>query len=191
MSLLPPADTSALATLVQAQGVLTLALLRLLLELLGPQGGQQQGGGLPGGGSAAGGGGSSGRAAGSSTSPGSSGSNQPLSADAAQWLTGDTQGLNPALANKLAEVGRRLGKKLNIVSGYRTRQEQEALYQKYLNGTGNLAAKPGTSRHETGNAADVQVDGQSLGSNPQARAIALQVGLTFPVPGEPWHVELA
>lgn len=39
-------------------------------------------------------------------------------------------------------------------SSYRTYEEQEELYQDYLNGTGNLAAVPGTSNHGTGIAVD-------------------------------------
>lgn len=42
-----------------------------------------------------------------------------------------------------------------IASAGRTRAEQAALYEAYRNGTGNLAARPGTSRHETGQALDI------------------------------------
>lgn len=114
----------------------------------------------------------------------------PISEEDKQWLTGDVDGLNPRLANALAQVGKQLGKKIDIRSGFRSHQEQEALYQKYLNGTGNLAAKPGSSNHESGNAADVYVDGVPLNSHPQASQAARQVGIHFPVGGEPWHAEL-
>lgn len=40
-------------------------------------------------------------------------------------------------------------------SSYRTYAQQQELYQMYLNGTGNLAAKPGTSNHGWGLAVDV------------------------------------
>jgi hypothetical protein len=40
-------------------------------------------------------------------------------------------------------------------SSYRTYAQQVELYQAYLNGTGNLAAKPGTSNHGWGVAVDV------------------------------------
>lgn len=96
---------------------------------------------------------------------------------------------------KVDKVGKRLGKIILIRSGLRTRAEQEALYAAYLNGTGNLAAKPGTSRHETGDAADVGVkvpndpDGVSLRDYPGGKAAAIAVGLSFPVASEPWHVE--
>jgi hypothetical protein len=64
------------------------------------------------------------------------------------------------------------------------------LYAKYLAGTGNLAAKPGTSNHEHGDAADVNVNGTSLASYKNAKELAAQLGLHFPVGGEPWHVEV-
>lgn len=115
----------------------------------------------------------------------------PLSAEDKKWLTGDTQGMDPKLAGALAQIGQRLGKKLDIRSGFRSRQEQEVLYQKYLNGTGNLAAKPGSSNHESGNAADVYIDGVALNSHPEAQKVAAQLGVTFPVPGEPWHAQVA
>lgn len=110
--------------------------------------------------------------------------------DVGKWVEGDIEGLNQDLLNRLAKVGEKLGKKLNIKSGFRSREEQEVLYQKYLNGTGNLAAKPGSSKHETGNAADVNVGGTSLANVPGAKDIAAELGLGFPVPGEPWHVEI-
>lgn len=106
------------------------------------------------------------------------------------FLTGDVQGLSPDLAARLNEVGRRLGTQVRIESGLRTRAEQERLYQAFLNGTGNLAAVPGTSRHESGRAADVYVGGVALGSHAQGRRIAGELGLGWPVGGEPWHTEL-
>jgi hypothetical protein len=114
----------------------------------------------------------------------------PASVDVSKWVTGDVEGLNPDLLRRLATLGERLGEPLKVSSGHRTRAEQEALYRKYLDGTGNLAAKPGTSNHESGNAADVQVGGVNLASNGRAKDIAHELGLHFPVPGEPWHVEI-
>jgi LAS superfamily LD-carboxypeptidase LdcB len=111
-------------------------------------------------------------------------------ADAAKWVSGDTDGLNQDLLNRLAKIGEELGKEIDVKSGFRSREEQEVLYQKYLNGTGNLAAKPGTSNHESGNAADVNVDGTSLANVPGAKEIAAKHGIGFPVGGEPWHAEI-
>jgi D-alanyl-D-alanine carboxypeptidase len=104
-------------------------------------------------------------------------------------LTGDLTGLNPELRAGLEQVAAKLGTKLNVLSGNRTRAEQEELYQRFLNGTGNLAAPPGTSRHESGRAADVYVNGVALADVPGARKAAATAGLGFPVPGEAWHVE--
>jgi hypothetical protein len=105
-------------------------------------------------------------------------------------LTGDTQGLSRQLLSKLNQVGERLGQKVDIRSGFRSRAEQAELYQRFLNGTGNLAAPPGKSNHESGKAADVYIGGVALGSHPQGRRIAESLGLGWPVGGEPWHTEL-
>ncbi|MCW2962469.1 MAG: penicillin-resistant DD-carboxypeptidase [Thermoleophilia bacterium] len=104
-------------------------------------------------------------------------------------LTGDLDGLDPELRASLEQVAAQLGRSIEVVSGARTRSEQEVLYQKYLDGTGNLAAVPGTSRHESGRAADVYVDGVALADVPGGRAAASALGLGFPVPGEAWHIE--
>lgn len=104
-------------------------------------------------------------------------------------LTGDLTGLDPGLRASLEQVASGMGRTLDVVSGLRTRAEQEHLYQKYLAGTGNLAAVPGTSRHESGMAADVYVDGVALADVPGGREAAARAGLGFPVPGEAWHVE--
>jgi LAS superfamily LD-carboxypeptidase LdcB len=73
----------------------------------------------------------------------------------------------------------------NVVSDYRTREEQARLYQAYLNGTGNLAAPPGQSLHETGNAVDIS--SAFLQANPELRQWLLQAGWQNNVGGEPWH----
>lgn len=104
-------------------------------------------------------------------------------------VTGKDAGLGPSLSAGLEGLAVLIGKPLTVISGNRTRDEQEALYRRFLAGTGNLAAVPGTSRHETGDAADVYIDGVALASYPGARAKAESLGLGFPVPGEPWHVE--
>lgn len=54
----------------------------------------------------------------------------------------------------------------SVTSGIRTRAQQAQLYQNYLHG-GNVAAPPGQSNHETGNAVDV-TDPQGLNRALQA-----------------------
>lgn len=73
----------------------------------------------------------------------------------------------------------------NVVSDYRTRAQQAALYQAYLNGTGNLAAPPGSSMHESGRALDIST--AFLQANPALGQALLAAGWTNDVPGEPWH----
>jgi hypothetical protein len=105
-------------------------------------------------------------------------------------VTGDTAGLNASLMAGLRHVSSKVGKTVNVTSGKRSRAEQERLYAAYLNGSGNLAAKPGTSNHESGNAADAYIGGTPLSSYPGAAAAAAEAGLGFPVGGEPWHTEV-
>ena len=54
------------------------------------------------------------------------------------------------------EHKKRCGNYLEAVDDYRTNSEQQALYDAYLNGTGNLAAVPGSpgSNHQGGLAID-------------------------------------
>jgi len=57
------------------------------------------------------------------------------------------------------------------MSSYRSFQQQQQLYQAYLNGTGNLAAYPGTSNHGLGLAVDF--------ATPQMRSIVDQIGAKY------------
>lgn len=76
---------------------------------------------------------------------------------------------------------------VSIGSGYRSYEEQQRLYDAYLRGEGNLAARPGQSNHNHGTAADLRY------ASDQARewvhSVARDLGLHFPVRGENWHVE--
>lgn len=78
------------------------------------------------------------------------------------------------------------GVNITITSGFRSRAEQEKLYAAYKNGTGNLAAKPGTSNHESGDALDL--------GPPSAYAWlkqnAGQFGFKNKIASEPWHWSL-
>jgi hypothetical protein len=106
------------------------------------------------------------------------------------WVRGDTSGVSSLMTSRLDALARDLGTPIEVISGWRTTHEQSELYQRYLAGTGNLAAVPGTSLHEAGRAADVYVDGVALADVPGAREAALAFGIHFPVGGEPWHAEL-
>jgi len=77
------------------------------------------------------------------------------------------------------------GHNLHVNSGYRTYAEQAALYQAYLNGTGNLAVPPGHSTHGLGLSADIQVtDPATLH---WLRTHAGKYGFVNDVPSEAWH----
>jgi hypothetical protein len=72
-------------------------------------------------------------------------------------------------------------------SSYRTYEQQVELYNAYLNGTGNLAAKPGTSNHGWGDAVDLATQ--------QMRTIVDQIGKQYgyskswsDAPTEWWHI---
>jgi TP901 family phage tail tape measure protein len=99
-------------------------------------------------------------------------------------LAGSTTGLDPDFLGRFNAWNASLGGRYGIRSGFRSRAQQARLYQMYLNGTGNLAARPGNSMHERGLAIDTtpRVSGAD-----QAAARAFR--LHFPVGGEPWHVE--
>lgn len=74
---------------------------------------------------------------------------------------------------------------IDVASGYRSIAEQAALYQKYKEGVGNLAAPPSPNApHVKGYAADISPDRGTFGG------VAGNYGLGFTVPSEAWHIEL-
>lgn len=75
------------------------------------------------------------------------------------------------------------GIQLQISSAHRSRAEQERLYAAYKNGTGNLAARPGTSNHEKGQAVDFK---NTPGAHAWLARNAERFGFKN-LPGEPWH----
>ena len=82
--------------------------------------------------------------------------------------------------------------RLGITSGRRSRAEQQRLYDAYQAGKGNLAARPGSSNHESGFAVDIDYPDDNRGpAAAWVRANAARFGLVLPVRGEDWHVELA
>jgi hypothetical protein len=80
------------------------------------------------------------------------------------------------------------GVNLSATSGFRTMAQQQALYQKYLNGTGNLAAKPGYSNHQNGISMDVGgVGGYNTKAYNWLKNNASKYGFQNDVRGEYWH----
>lgn len=91
------------------------------------------------------------------------------------------EGVNPELAAIAQRIMAESGGRITITSGARTSDEQQVLYDRYRAGNGPLAAKPGTSMHEHGEAIDFGGDMALL------RQLATKYGLINSVPGEAWH----
>lgn len=83
----------------------------------------------------------------------------------------------------MVAAAKRDGVDLRINSSFRSRAQQERLYAAYKNGTGNLAAKPGTSNHESGLAIDFA---NTPGAYAWLKKNAGRFGLKN-LPSEPWH----
>lgn len=90
-------------------------------------------------------------------------------------------GLQPAFAAQIRQLISLYGG--HLVSGWRSGASQRALYAAYAarGFAPPRVARPGTSMHERGLAADM-----SRPYGPLSR-FAHQLGLKAPVPGEPWH----
>jgi hypothetical protein len=102
-------------------------------------------------------------------------------------LPGADPDLQEPLAGRLLGLLEHFDGRLMILSGRRSWGEQQRLYELYLAG-GNLAARPGTSNHEKGLAADLALfDGLTWRL---VHAEAEIRGLRFPIPGESWHAEV-
>jgi hypothetical protein len=95
--------------------------------------------------------------------------------------------VNPHLLGRLSALAAINNKQIVVVSGFRSSEKQQELYDGYINHKPgyNKAAKPGTSNHEKGLAVDIEGWATSL---PESTFI--KFGLHRPVTGENWHVEL-
>lgn len=88
----------------------------------------------------------------------------------------------------MKDAARRDGVNLNVVSGFRTMEEQRALYAAYRAGRGNLAAQPGYSQHQNGVAVDIETGGSRTSAAFRwLRENAANFGFRNTVPSEPWH----
>lgn len=80
------------------------------------------------------------------------------------------------------------GVELRLNSGFRTMSEQQRLFAKWIDRTGNEAARPGYSNHQNGVAVDI--DTVEPAHYEYLRKNAHRFGFERTVPGEPWHWEL-
>ena len=79
------------------------------------------------------------------------------------------------------------GISLEVVSGFRTQEEQTTLYARYKAGTGNLAAPPGYSNHQGGLSLDLNTGGKSTPAYLWLKENAARFGFKNDVPSEHWH----
>jgi hypothetical protein len=121
------------------------------------------------------------------------------------WVRGDVENVDTRILRRLARIARGLTKhyhatggdkrsrySIYVNSGFRTRLEQEAAYDRYLRNGFPIAAKPGTSNHEKSpaQAADVNLILPEGRRAAISRARLEKYGLKAPVTGESWHTEL-
>jgi hypothetical protein len=79
------------------------------------------------------------------------------------------------------------GKPVTVTSTVRTLEQQQKAYDDYISGKSPYpAAKPGKSRHQSGNAVDL--DSADANALAQGGFLA-QFGLGRPVPGDPVHIQ--
>ena len=101
-------------------------------------------------------------------------------------LSGDLDS-NPELLQRLEALAAKRGQHFNITSGGRSFAEQQRLWD----GRGSNpypVARPGTSRHETGRAADVTIGGRAI--QEVIPAADLRAAGLAPLAGDAVHVEL-
>lgn len=92
------------------------------------------------------------------------------------------QGLAPVMVAAIARAGQMMGTEVVVVSGWRSREEQERLWA-FRSSNPYPVAPPGTSMHERGLAIDVPVDQVEA-----LAAVAAEVGLKQPLPeADPIH----
>lgn len=119
-----------------------------------------------------------------------------LAAGLKMSASGSTKGMNPGFAAALAKANAAMKAAglgtFSISSGFRTYDQQVALYKKYLAGKGNLAAKPGSSWHEKGTAVDLNWSQLNNKQREWLRANLPKYGIKppswdFHYKKEPWH----
>lgn len=100
-------------------------------------------------------------------------------------IGGKVAGLDKKFLEQLSAFNAAAGGRYSVNSGYRSIAHQQQLYNRYLAGNGPVAAKPGSSQHNFGLAADLAPSN----ARDVHGALAKQFGLVFTVPSESWHVE--
>ena len=100
---------------------------------------------------------------------------------AEDWYTG----MDTEFARRLKAMIEASGGRISVGSGYRSVEEQQILWDNSAQ-DGVWVAKPGSSNHNWGVAADLGFDGDA---QQWAHDNAGRFGLIFPMDWEPWHIE--
>jgi LAS superfamily LD-carboxypeptidase LdcB len=87
----------------------------------------------------------------------------------------------------MAKAASRAGFDLRIRNGFRSLVKQAELYRSYRKGTGNLAAAPGYSNHQSGRALDLYITDYKVYEWLIKHAATF--GFHRTVRSEPWHWE--
>lgn len=101
--------------------------------------------------------------------------------------------VNSTLLSKLNQLGRARRQVITVTSGWRSVEHQARLYQRYVDSGFDIryiAAPPGRSNHNHGEAVDATIDGVAV-AVAVGSAWLKRFGLAAPVKGDPVHVELA
>lgn len=99
-------------------------------------------------------------------------------------LSGDLDA-NPVLLQRLEALAAARGETWQVTSGWRSYQEQQNLWD---HPQGYPVARPGTSKHETGNAADILIGGRPIQA--VVDGATLEAYGLHPLSGDAVHVEL-
>ena len=102
-------------------------------------------------------------------------------------LTGDLDA-SPEILQRLETLAAKRGETFNVTSGHRSIEEQQRLWDNRHSNPFPVA-RPGSSRHQSGRAADVTIGGQPI-QNVISAAELRAAGLA-PLAGDAVHVELA
>lgn len=105
-----------------------------------------------------------------------------------QWILVDKK-IAANVVNAINEA-RREGIPIIINSHFRTEADQQLMVQRHGLWNGKTgAARPRTSRHESGFAIDFNTSHLTKTQKEKLKKILNKYGLMSPLPGEPWHFE--
>ena len=102
-----------------------------------------------------------------------------------KYLSGEKDGIDPIFAGRLSALARDERVNITINSGYRSRQEQERIYNLYKIGELKSASRPGFSWHEFRLAVDTSTQPIRAMDNDQLKPY----GLCKPLSAEGWHIQ--